>query len=74
MTFNQQTQSNYGPPLPEPVIKPKRILKEPFLPVVPVTIKVKCTCTLRHLMVQNNNLPCNVKFMIEGEEEVGSVT
>ncbi|WP_306349865.1 dipeptidase [Flavobacterium sp. '19STA2R22 D10 B1'] len=25
-------------------------------------------------MVQNNELPCNVKFMIEGEEEVGSVS
>jgi acetylornithine deacetylase/succinyl-diaminopimelate desuccinylase-like protein len=23
-------------------------------------------------MIANNNLPCNVKFMIEGEEEVGS--
>ena len=23
-------------------------------------------------MVANNQLPCNVKFMIEGEEEVGS--
>jgi acetylornithine deacetylase/succinyl-diaminopimelate desuccinylase-like protein len=25
-------------------------------------------------MVKNNELPCNVKFMIEGEEEVGSVS
>jgi hypothetical protein len=24
-------------------------------------------------MIQSNTLPCNVKFMIEGEEEVGSV-
>jgi acetylornithine deacetylase/succinyl-diaminopimelate desuccinylase-like protein len=24
------------------------------------------------LMMQTNNLPCNIKFMIEGEEEVGS--
>ncbi len=25
-------------------------------------------------MVKNNELPCNVKFMIEGEEEIGSVS
>jgi hypothetical protein len=25
-------------------------------------------------MVQNNNLPCNGKSMIEGEEEVGKAT
>src|SRR6478609_8483623 len=25
-------------------------------------------------MIANNNLPCNVKFMIEGEEEVGSAS
>jgi hypothetical protein len=40
MTFNQQTQSNYGPPpFQLRYKKPKRILKEPFLPVVPATIK-----------------------------------
>jgi len=26
------------------------------------------------IMIQNDELPCNVKFMIEGEEEVGSVS
>ena len=38
-------------------------------------IKVKCICMLKALefMTSNNELPCNVKFMIEGEEEVGSV-
>ena len=25
------------------------------------------------LMVANNSLPCNIKFMIEGEEEIGSI-
>ena len=24
------------------------------------------------LMIETNTLPCNIKFMIEGEEEVGS--
>ena len=50
------------------------ILMEQFLLVVPVMIKAKCIMHVKALeiMTQTNQLPCNVKFMIEGEEEVGS--
>jgi hypothetical protein len=58
----------------EPVIKTTDITPRAILLVVLAMIKAKCTCVKAfEYMIQNNNLPCNVKFMIEGEEEVGSV-
>jgi acetylornithine deacetylase/succinyl-diaminopimelate desuccinylase-like protein len=71
--YNRQTQWNFDSPF-EPVIKPLTFIQKEF-----------CTWCLddkgqmyMHVkafeyMIQSNTLPCNVKFMIEGEEEVGSV-
>ncbi len=45
-----------------------------FLPVAPTMTKARVLMHAKafELMVKTNTLPCNVKFMIEGEEEVGS--
>ena len=57
----------------EPVIKTEITRKELFCPWAcddkgQMYMHVKAF----EYMIQNNCLPCNVKFMIEGEEEVGS--
>ena len=75
MMYNLQILSNYGtsPPF-EPVIKKTKLHPEG-------AIFARGACDDKgqmymhvkalELMVKTNQLPCNVKFMIEGEEEVG---
>ena len=76
MMFNLQIHWNYGQVvhLNQLLKKHLFILKALFLPGVFAMTKVRWYMHVKafELMMNTETLPCNVKFMIEGEEEVGS--